>query len=134
MPDTQTPGERIAADLDAKMFVSPAVRSKVLAAAIDKALAEARDALDAYGQHWLTCPQSKLKPWAHSKACDCGLDTALANGTAALAAHDESVQREALESAADAWAALEIIAMSNGNDLPDVVEWLRERAKGGSNG
>lgn len=48
--------------------------------AIDDELAEVRKALEDYGHHYLSCPQSKLKPWMDKRRdCTCGLDDALAS-------------------------------------------------------
>lgn len=50
------------------------------AAIIDDELAEVRKALEDYGHHYLSCPQSKLKPWMDKRRdCTCGLDDALAS-------------------------------------------------------
>lgn len=65
------------------------------------------------------------------------VDRALANGTATLAAHDERVRREALESAAKSLES-DIVGWmettENDNLKRMVAAWLRERAKGGGNG
>lgn len=92
------------------------------------------DALRSWASHLRGCAI-----W-HDADCSCGLMEALANSTAALDEHDERVRREALESAADAQAA-----MYTGHDpdsracrnmvcegclMHEMFErWLRERAK-----